>query len=619
MATPKTQRKTPAAGDGITVTATPDRVSAGGVVLVTAEVDGGLGDGPFEVEWTVEGPDLVGRRDRVALLGATTVSGNQVTLDRANGQNSIRATLDTAAMAVGPWQVTVELTPADGSWDGDGDGDGEGPPVYTGTSDPVVVLPRPLGPGDDLAVTLKRTAVSPTSDQSLWVAIRQNAGALGFDSYDRFMHRVLCGEWPDRNDRRNGSRRGKDLLTKVGRRTALPFPNVDEYRLLKAATEVFLMVNCGVAEGDLDDLDLDAESRRVGRTLEPGEVEEQFRRYLTRTPVGNGTGDSVDVLPYLGLVRLKLRDVPIVGYDREEDEKAEICHGILAERLTNPCFLELIWSYWNDEGMLVRTMGAITQRFQNRTRHAPGRDPLAGLEIDPLRPLNNLLWGWIQDAPHRLSTVRRAHEYLHAYGLVLSTKAGPPVRAADSRSRFVEAFHHLLSLCTEFYREDDDTTVIADGFGVLNALKEVHLLLSQGAHNQYLGLPWTARHEMLMLQWILARPEMAEFLPTRTMTAYQEPWMDRVDSMCRLQGWSDVSVAHFRDLAVFGEQLLLGARFGAWSTVIEPEQAANWARYWRPEVKGYVHAYGAVTGVDLGHRGDGAMPGFHMRRSGYRG
>jgi len=40
--------------------------------------------------------------------------------------------------------------------------------------------------------------------------------------------------------------------------------------------------------------------------------------------------------------------------------------------------------------------------------------------------------------------------------------------------------------------------MIADAFPVLNALREVHLLLAEGAHNQYGDLPWTARHEMLM-------------------------------------------------------------------------------------------------------------------------
>ena len=87
------------------------------------------------------------------------------------------------------------------------------------------------------------------------------------------------------------------------------------------------------------------------------------------------------------------------------------------------------------------------------------------------------------------------------------------------------AFHDLLSLCSAFYVQDDNTTVIADGFGVLNALKETHLLLTEGAHNQYGDLPWTARVEMLMYQWVLARPEMRDFLPRRTMVVYPEPWI----------------------------------------------------------------------------------------------
>ena len=102
-----------------------------------------------------------------------------------------------------------------------------------------------------------------------------------------------------------------------------------------------------------------------------------------------------------------------------------------------------------------------------------------------------------------------------------------------------------------------------------------------------------------MQQWLLARPEFREFLPTRIMVAYPEPWMDRVDAMKKLQGWTDISVLHFRDLAMFGEQILLSIRYGAWSTVHEPMQAANWARFWRPEMQGYIHAYRAVTGVDL--------------------
>ena len=173
-------------------------------------------------------------------------------------------------------------------------------------------------------------------------------------------------------------------------------------------------------------------------------------------------------------------------------------------------------------------------------------------------------------------------------------------QAADSRSKFIEAFHHLLRLCTVFYKQDDDTTVKADAFGVLNALKEVHLILSQGAHSQFGDLPPTARIEMLMQQWLLSRPEFREFLPTRVMVAYPEPWMDRVDAMKTIQGWTDTSVMHFHNLAVFGEQILLSIRYGAWSVVFEPTQAFNFARFWRPQVQGYIHAYRAATGVELG-------------------
>ena len=44
-------------------------------------------------------------------------------------------------------------------------------------------------------------------------------------------------------------------------------------------------------------------------------------------------------------------------------------------------------------------------------------------------------------------------------------------------------------------------------------------MLAQGAHNQFGDLPSTARQEMLMQQWLLARPEFREFLPTRIMVA----------------------------------------------------------------------------------------------------
>ena len=125
---------------------------------------------------------------------------------------------------------------------------------------------------------------------------------------------------------------------------------------------------------------------------------------------------------------------------------------------------------------LERDQSAFSEQVERRRRTRS----LAHMEIDPLRPLNNMLWGYIQDEQNRLTVARRAYESDHHYGLTLYGKAVPKLQAADSRSKFLEAFHNLLHLCTDFFERDDDTTVISDGFPVLNALKEVHLLLAQG-------------------------------------------------------------------------------------------------------------------------------------------
>jgi hypothetical protein len=585
---------------GITIMAQPGRITAGGIVTVIAELP--MGDKTYDVEWTVLGPVRLSASDRrIALLGATSVTGEQVTLSDET-TTPVEATLDTGPLAVGAWMVGLQLTEAD---------DLEGPDFLEGVTEPIDVAPRPFAAGDDVAVTMKRTAVPPTEDQALWVAIRHSTNALGFDSYSRFIEAALC-DGLDYDAGRLGGKRLAHRLRKAKRRTGLPFPNVDRYRLLKAATEVFLMTHCGVDLDDFSQVDLEEEGGRLNREVDVHDLESAMREYLLDVPTGEG--ESLDVLPYLGLIRLQLGDVTVVGRPEGDDEAASVCYGILAEKLTNPCFLELINPFWHDEGNVVEAINSISRRFQNRTSAPPGRDPLAGLDVDPLRPLNNLLWGLVQDRQHRLTTARRNIEYSHHYGVGLSSR--PPVRGADPRSRFMSTFHHLLSLCSAFYEQDDNTTVIADGFGVLNALKSTHLLLTEGAHNQYGDLPWTARHEMLMYQWILSRPEMRSFLPTRTMVVYPEGWIASVEAINKLQGWSDVPALHFRDLAVFGEQLLLSIRFGAWTAVIDPAQAANWARYWRPEVQGYIHAYRAVRGADLTQRGERAMQHRLRRRVG---
>lgn len=422
-------------------------------------------------------------------------------------------------------------------------------------------------------VTLQRSASYQTVDQSLWVAIRNRTSAIQFDRYQRFINGLFCG-----------NEQSELYKNEIGLSIQGPYA----YSLLKLATQVFLTLECGVFIHDdkYELFDPERESIRLGQpSVSIDDLTESLKKYLQL---------DNQALPYLDRIVTAL-----LGLDpARRDEVLPYCYGILQHRLTKPSLLELIWSYWQEEGMLVQTMNAITYRFQNM-RSSP-RDPLGELEIDPLRPLNNLLWGYIQDEHNRLTIPRRAYEYDHQYGLKLLGKAVPNMASADSRSKFIEAFHNLLYRTSTFYKADADTTVIADAFPLLNALREVHLLLAEGAHNQFGDLPWTSRAEMLTTQWLLARPEMREFLRGRHMVPYQEPWMGAVDCMKKLQGWTDTTVTHFHELALTGERIVLSMRYGDWSSIdnIE-EQAKNWARYWKPEIQRYIHGYQTVTGVDL--------------------
>lgn len=442
------------------------------------------------------------------------------------------------------------------------------PPVLKGSTVPV-----------SGSISLNRAQSQLTGDQVLWAIIRDRTAAISFTRYKEFIDSLMCdGPLP-----RVAGYEG-DFQSR------LPFPGVAAYGVLKAATELFLMQECGIVFNRRTRFSDAEESARFGRPVTSAELDEMRDSYLADLQAENA-----QALPYFDLIRKRLSELSLkparaIGPD---------CYGILRSRFTMPCMIELIWSYWHEEGMQVQAMNAISSRFQNKRTLQSGRDPLTHFDIDPLRGLSNFLWGYVQDEQHRLSVLRRAYEYDHQYGLRLYGKAVRNFAPVDSRSKFLEAFHNLLYRAALFYREDDDTTVIADGFEILNALREVHLVLAHGAHNQFGDLPSTARQEMLIEQWLLARPEMREFLGGKIMVPYAESWMDRVDTVKSLFNWTDTSITYFHDLAVHGEQLLLSVRYGNWSQINDVTSAANWARYWRPEIQRYIHAYRAATGVDL--------------------
>jgi hypothetical protein len=494
----------------------------------------------------------------------------------------------------GDYDIDVTATPkigADGFLTGSGVPAGLVPPPNpVGGSASIGVISRLIETQSQ--VTLQRTFAGPTDDRALWPAIRNRTAAIGFDRYKKFIDCVFCENSPTPFD---------DVRTKILQPYLKNCPDDPAkplsiygpyaYSVLKLATQTFLTLESGViirdnTAGKPKIFDIQKERIRINDfSLTVASLQDQLRAYLS-------TGDGN--LPYLNRIVTNL-----ITLDPENiDEVLPYCLGVLQFRLTSPSLIELIWSYWLEEGMLVQTMNAIARRFQNR-RGSPN-DPLGELEFDPLRPLNNVIWGFIQDEHNRLTVPRRAHEYLHHYGLSLMGKAVPDLNPADTRSRFIEGFHNLLSAAARFFREDSDTTVIADAFPLLNALKDVHLILSEGAHNQFGDLTWTARAEMMTIQWMLARPEMKEFLRGRYMVPYQEDWMGAVDSMKKLQGWTDTTITHFYELAVTGERILLSIRYADWSDIENIEdQAKNWARSCKPEIQRYIYAYQTVSGVDL--------------------
>ena len=471
-----------------------------------------------------------------------------------------------------------------------------------------VAPPAMIAQNGSVPVSLQRTALESTPDQILWMIIRNRTDAISFRSYQRFIDKVMASQM------------------RMGTTGRPVYRGSDAYELLKQGTNAFLMHETGsvgswpTVGGGVGKLDPDSalesveqnfarvageERRRLGRDVTLPEIAAMRRVYYGKLNAEPG------MLPYIRIIVDRLAELPIKDpWELVGDEDGEPDRGFgyaILPASTTPVAIELINSYWQlDEGGIAQTLNHIVARFQGR-RPARGADPLARCNFDFLRPWASIFFSYIGDEIHRLTVRRRAFEYFEEYRLPLLGKVIPP--QSTGSSKFLEAFHNLLHIVTaEFYPQDDDTTVIADGFPVLNALRETHLLLAEGAQNQFGDLPTQARGETLIMQWLLARPEVREFLGGKVQVPYEEPWMDRVDTMKALLGWRDVSVTHYRDLAVFGEQLLLSIRYGNWSVINDPQQAANWARYWRAEAQRYNHAYAAATGKNLKAAPDATVP-----------
>jgi hypothetical protein len=346
------------------------------------------------------------------------------------------------AASVPPDEQLAGLTPG-ATFHTGGEDDPCAHPQGVRVCDPVQV--RPAGPVDSAApfpvsvtptgpfdVNLQGANISDTTVQGLWELIRIRTKDSEFSLYETFIDSVLCPK----------AGTFVDPTIEAARTNANLMTGVDAYQLVRVATEAFLLARCTdgllLPEGHVteDDSRVGGKPRNLGKALTD---------YL-----GNGKR-----LPYIDLI--------IKGLDI--NQVTPFC-GTLPTG-DNLCFMELIWSYWIEEAMVVQSINAISLRFQNK--RGPGeRDPLANFETHPLRPLSNLLWGYVQDEDHRLTIARRSYEYEHEYGLSLVGKAVPQMRPADRRSNFLGAFHNLLHHASVYYDRAANLTVRADGFPLLN-------------------------------------------------------------------------------------------------------------------------------------------------------
>lgn len=449
----------------------------------------------------------------------------------------------------------------------------------------------------DGGIRLRRQYVPASPHKALWALIDHRTDAIGFERYEVFMDKVMCG---DVRNVENAELRGR-----IGE---LQFRGNDAYDVLREATEAFLMQEAGVMPEEVV-FNEEEERRRLPQMAVEGTMAENRDEYL----VALEQESQIKTLPYFKVIRDQLKQIPLKTPGQVEGN----CYGILRSRITQPVLIELIWSYWIEEAFCSQIMKVLSLRFQNRAVKGTGgrTSPLTGMTLDPLRPLSNLLWGYVDNETRRLSVVRRAYEYDHHYGFTISGDAVPKLEAADSRKGFLEAFHLLVHRCSIFYRDQTDTTKVPSGYPLLTQLKECHLLLAAGADNQYGELPSVSRAEMLLEQWLLARPEMREFLGRRAMVPYPENWMASADQARELMGWGGgISVRPFTELAKFAEKIFLSIRFGNWSGEFNEDVAALWAQQAREAVLAYINAYRTVTGVDLSADGDAASTELSQKR-----
>ena len=204
-------------------------------------------------------------------------------------------------------------------------------------------------------------------------------------------------------------------------------------------------------------------TRRTSTRSSAGRDGQRLRRRTPTGGCGSATEDFLDQVrgpdrrPGRGPLRLPDRraPAPLRGQPRAplpgRARGGDPCSDLDPDLLGEPFPVELIWSYWQEEGGLVQTLNHILARFQNR-RVMHGRDPLANLNFQPApesggHPLD--LRRGPDAAAHRAPPGPRIPGPVRAAPR-RPRRAGPG-SVVESNTRFVESWHTLLHEAHQYH------------------------------------------------------------------------------------------------------------------------------------------------------------------------
>jgi hypothetical protein len=250
----------------------------------------------------------------------------------------LRWSFSTSGLAAGPYEAVAVSSPPPEA----GGGTNEcTPPDSAWNEDSTVERLNVGGPAITTRTFLQRASANATTDQALWVAIRNRTNALSFDRYEKFIDLVFCDPssppWAQFRGTLGAVLANANAI--IGGSPLLNIHGPYAYSVLKLATQVFLTLEAGVVIredqwGGQRLLDLENEEKEQYRLNDPSAT---FQRLTDRLVEYLGGSNGRDVLPYLN----RIVNSVLALNAKEEKEVLPYCAGVLQHRFTPSHYTQL--------------------------------------------------------------------------------------------------------------------------------------------------------------------------------------------------------------------------------------------------------------------------------------